>query len=81
MGAFAILLWKLRDRVPPGGLMALYLFGAGLERFLVEFVRRNSDVALGLTQPQLVAVASMVAGAVWWVALWRRGRVSAPATV
>jgi phosphatidylglycerol:prolipoprotein diacylglycerol transferase len=62
MGLFAYLLWRWRDRWPTGTLTAIYLIGAGLERFLVEFVRRNSDVAIGLTQPQLVAVGSIVAG-------------------
>jgi phosphatidylglycerol:prolipoprotein diacylglycerol transferase len=65
MGAFAYLLWRWRDRWQPGTLMAVYLIGAGLERFLVEFVRRNADTALGLTQPQLVAIASIVAGGAW----------------
>ena len=37
----------------PGLLFALYLVLAGAERFLVEFIRRNDDVALGLTQAQL----------------------------
>ena len=79
MGAFAIALWRLRNRFRPGMLCAIYLIGAGLERFLVEFVRRNADAALGLTQPQLVALAMMVVGAVW-IAVLRRGDVAAPAT-
>jgi phosphatidylglycerol:prolipoprotein diacylglycerol transferase len=78
MGAFAILLWRWRDRWRPGTLTAVYLVGAGLERFLVEFVRRNPDVALGLTQPQLVSVAMMLAGGAWLV--FRRGTRAAPAT-
>ena len=41
MGAFALLLWRWRDRWRPGTLMAIYLVGAGLERFLIEFMRRN----------------------------------------
>ena len=65
MGAVAFVLWRLRDRFRPGILFALYLVTAGLERFLVEFVRRNDDVALGLTQAQLVSVAMIVAGLVW----------------
>ena len=77
MGLFALFLWRIRDRVRPGGLMAIYLVGAGLERFLIEFVRRNSDVALGLTQPQWVAAASMLAGGLWLLALYRRGGVRA----
>jgi phosphatidylglycerol:prolipoprotein diacylglycerol transferase len=75
MGLFAVFLWRIRNRVRPGGLMAIYLVGAGLERFLVEFVRRNDPVALGLTQPQWVAIASMVAGGLWLLALYRRGGV------
>jgi phosphatidylglycerol:prolipoprotein diacylglycerol transferase len=75
MGLFTVFLWRLRDRVRPGGLMAIYLVGAGLERFLVEFVRRNDAVALGLTQPQWVALGSMLAGGLWLLALYRRGGV------
>ena len=52
--------------------------GSALERFLVEFVRRNPDAAFGLTQPQLVAIVFMLAGGAWLV--FRRGAVTAPAT-
>ena len=41
MGLIAWWLWTLRDRVRPGVLLALWLVLAGLERFLVEFLRRN----------------------------------------
>ena len=34
-------------------IFALYLVLSGLERFLVEFIRRNSEVLAGLTAPQL----------------------------
>ena len=40
MGLLALLLWRYRDRVRPGILFAWFVL-AGLERFLVEFVRRN----------------------------------------
>ena len=59
------MLWRLRDRFTNGMLFALYLLLAGTERFLVEFIRRNGDVALGLTQAQLVSLAMMIAGGVW----------------
>ena len=49
MGLGAWLLWQLRDRFRTGVLFAIYLVYAGAERFLVEFLRRNDDVALGLT--------------------------------
>jgi phosphatidylglycerol---prolipoprotein diacylglyceryl transferase len=58
---FAVL-WRLRTRMAPVRLFALYLVLAGAERFLIEFIRRNEHVLLGLTQPQLFAAAMVVAG-------------------
>jgi phosphatidylglycerol:prolipoprotein diacylglycerol transferase len=58
-------LWRHRYSWQPGTLFALYLVLAGLERFLVEFIRRNDDVVAGLTQPQLISLAMMIAGGVW----------------
>jgi phosphatidylglycerol---prolipoprotein diacylglyceryl transferase len=78
MGGFALLLWRWRNRWSPGTLSAIYLIGTGLERLLVEFVRRNADVFVGLTQPQLVSVAMMLVGGAWLVYL-RRAQ-AAPAT-
>jgi phosphatidylglycerol---prolipoprotein diacylglyceryl transferase len=78
MCLLAYVLWKLRDRVRPGVIFALYLFFSGLERFLVEFVRRNSEVFVGLTAAQLESVVSMVAGGVWLVVMARRGGLSLP---
>src|SRR3954447_8273880 len=59
MGLVALLLWRLRDRLRPGVLFGLYLMIAGIERFLVEFIRRNEDVVAGLTQPQLISLAML----------------------
>jgi phosphatidylglycerol:prolipoprotein diacylglycerol transferase len=70
-------LWKLRDRVRPGVIFALYLFGSGLERFLVEFIRRNSEVFAGLTSPQLESVAAMIVGLAWLATMVRRGGTAA----
>ncbi len=75
MGLAALVLWRLRDRFAPGRLFALYLVLAGVERFLVEFLRRNTDVALGLTLAQLMSLAMLVAGAAW---LARSPRLSTP---
>lgn len=71
LGLVALALWRLRGRLAPGAVFALYLVAVGLERLLVEFIRRNDDVALGLTFAQLVSVALMAAGAAWLVQ--RRG--------
>src|SRR5439155_26460930 len=43
MGLVAWALWRARDAVRPGVLFAFYLVLSGLERFLVEFIRRNDD--------------------------------------
>jgi phosphatidylglycerol---prolipoprotein diacylglyceryl transferase len=79
MGLGAWVLWQLRDRFRAGVLFALYLLYAGAERFLIEFVRRNEDAALGLTTAQLESLAMMLAGAVWiCVARRRYGTLSRP---
>src|SRR5215208_5335768 len=62
MGAVAVLLWRLRDRYRTGVLFALYLVFAGIERFLVEFIRRNEEIVAGLTQPQLISLALLALG-------------------
>ena len=72
MGLGAWILWRLRDRVRAGVLFALYLLYAGAERFLVEFLRRNEEVALGLTAAQLESLAMMAAGAIWVAVVVRR---------
>lgn len=65
MGIIALVLWRLRDRLRPGLLFALWLVLTGLERLLVEFVRRNDPVLAGLTLPQLLSIAMIAAGAIW----------------
>jgi phosphatidylglycerol:prolipoprotein diacylglycerol transferase len=75
MGIVALVLWRLRDRVRPGVLFALWLVLAGLERFLIEFVRRNEPLAIGLTLAQFISIAMVAAGAVW-LARMRGSRVA-----
>lgn len=70
MGLVAYGLWRLRDRVQSGMLFAIYLGAAGVERFLVEFVRRNDAVAGGLTAAQLESLFMIIAGATF--AAWLR---------
>lgn len=72
MGLIAWLLWTWRDRVRPGVLFALYLVLSGLERFLVEFIRRNDEVLAGLTAPQLQSIALVLAGTAWLALAARR---------
>jgi phosphatidylglycerol---prolipoprotein diacylglyceryl transferase len=65
MCLLAYLLWQLRDRLRPGVICALYMVFSGLERFLVEFIRRNKEVFIGLTAPQLESIVLLVVGAIW----------------
>ena len=81
MGLGAWILWQLRDRVRTGILFAIYLVYAGAERFLVEFLRRNTETVLGLTTAQLESLAMMAAGAIWIAVVARRhGGISRPST-
>ena len=63
--AIAAFLWPRRRDHPPGSLFAVYLVLAGVERFLVEFVRRNRDVVAGLTAAQLISLGLIAAGVAW----------------
>jgi phosphatidylglycerol:prolipoprotein diacylglycerol transferase len=69
----AYVLWQLRDRVRPGAVFALYLVLSGLERFLVEFVRRNNEAIAGLTAPQVESVALLLIGLAWLGLMARAG--------
>ncbi len=80
MGLVAWLLWRFRDTFRPGTIFGFYLAAAGTERFLVEFVRRNEDAALGLTSAQLTSLGLLLAGLVWLALDLRKpGGLQAPA--
>jgi phosphatidylglycerol:prolipoprotein diacylglycerol transferase len=81
MGLVAWWLWRMRDRFRPGALFAFYLLLSGTERLLVEFVRRNHRVILGLTAPQLESILLMVVGAAWLVWMERNGGIRKKSTV
>ena len=75
MGFVAWWLWRMRDEFRPGALFAFYLVLSGTERLLVEFVRRNHRIWLGLTGPQLESIALMILGGVWLLLLLRGGGI------
>lgn len=74
MGLVALLLWQLRDRFRPGALFGLYLVLAGVERLLIELIRRTDPVLAGLTPAQLFSLA-MIAGGALLLARLRGGPV------
>lgn len=65
LGLGAFVLWRLRNRFRPGILFALFMLWAGTARLLVEFLRTNTDVALGLTAAQLISVGLIIGGLAW----------------
>ena len=79
MGLFAFVLWSLRDRFRPGVLFGFYLVGAGIERFLVEFARRNDEVVGFMTAAQVESIAMVALGVVWLLVMRSRngGRLRA----
>jgi phosphatidylglycerol:prolipoprotein diacylglycerol transferase len=70
---FAVL-WRWRTLARgTGWLFGAYLVMAGVERFLVEFLRAKDDRFLGgLTYAQGMSVLLIVAGAITWNALAKR---------
>jgi phosphatidylglycerol:prolipoprotein diacylglycerol transferase len=74
-------LWRRGAKArPTGEILGEYLVLAGMARFLVEFIRRNPKIWLGLSNAQLASAASVIAGAALIVWVSRRGVVaSSPA--
>jgi phosphatidylglycerol:prolipoprotein diacylglycerol transferase len=73
---FVLLVWVISPRMRRvGGLMFAYMILAGIERFLVEFVRTNKPVLLGLTQQQWISIGLVIVGilGVWWTQYRQRG--------
>ena len=70
-GVIAVLLWRAGRRVAPAAVFGLYLVLSGMARFMVEFLRINDPVVLGLTQPQLWSLVSMMVGALLVARTWR----------
>jgi len=66
-------LWRLRGRHAPGWLFMLWLMLAGVERFLVEFLRAKDDRFFGaLTLAQVISLAVVAVGVVGVARISRR---------
>jgi phosphatidylglycerol:prolipoprotein diacylglycerol transferase len=76
LAIFALLAWVIGPRFKrEGPLMFVYAILAGIERLLVEFIRTNEPVALGLTQQQWIAIAMVVVGIAGAWCFGTRGRL------
>jgi phosphatidylglycerol:prolipoprotein diacylglycerol transferase len=63
-----LILWRYRDhKHAEGWLFGLYCVLAGIERFIIEFVRAKDDRFFvgGLTSAQLIAIVFACAGGIW----------------
>lgn len=67
-------LWRRGSKPrPTGELVGEYLILTGLARFLVEFIRRNPKILIGLSNAQLASLGSVAVGVILvWVAVSRR---------
>jgi phosphatidylglycerol:prolipoprotein diacylglycerol transferase len=65
MGLVTWWLWRRRDRVRPGSLFALWALLSGIERFLIEFIRRNDDVVGSFSTAQFVSLLLIAGGGGW----------------
>ena len=78
MGVVALVLWRLRGRLKPGALFALWAVCAGFERIIVELIRRNEVWVAGLTQPQVWSLLLIGGGAAWLYVNSREGGLMLP---
>jgi phosphatidylglycerol:prolipoprotein diacylglycerol transferase len=68
-----IILWKLRkNEYIDGKIFMIYLLLSGMSRFLIEFIRINPRIVLGLTEAQVIACIMMAVAAMSLLALSRR---------
>ena len=73
---FALLVWVISPQFKrEGALMFVYAILAGIERFLVEFIRTNKPVLLGLTKQQWIAIGMIIVGIVFTWYFGTRGRL------
>lgn len=68
------ILWKRgAERRPIGDLTGYYLLLSGFARFLVEFIRINPRIFLGMSNAQMASIGSMIAGVILILTARRRG--------
>jgi phosphatidylglycerol---prolipoprotein diacylglyceryl transferase len=61
------LLWSIRKKTTPTGkLFMAYLMLAGIERFIIEFLRPNPRIVYGLSEAQLFSLVLIALGLFGW---------------
>ncbi|NIP39437.1 MAG: prolipoprotein diacylglyceryl transferase [Candidatus Dadabacteria bacterium] len=71
LGIIFFILWKLRKKSRPDGwLFSMFIILAGIERFLIEFIRNTTQSPIeGLSVAQLIAVGLIALGIIKVVSL------------
>jgi phosphatidylglycerol---prolipoprotein diacylglyceryl transferase len=60
-------LWSIRKKTTQTGkLFMIYLMLAGMERFIIEFLRPNPRFILGLSEAQLISLVIIALGFIGW---------------
>jgi len=72
------ILWRLRNRVRPGVLFFVYIFGYSVSQLIVFFWRDNEIVFLGLKQAQVTAIVVMIVAAVVFLWFMKRRAIKRP---
>ncbi len=68
------LLWRIRNRVRPGILFFVYIFGYSVGQIVVFTWRDNEVVLLGLKQAQITAAAVLIAAGITFLVFLRQPR-------
>lgn len=73
-------LWRLRKLDwKSGRLFGVYLIFSGLFRFLVEFIRLNPHIFLGLSEAQVISIILSIIGIIFWITL--KGNQEVPLSI
>jgi len=68
-----VILWNLRKKLTlDGQIFSLYLIMTGTARFLVEFLRINPRIFLGLSEAQLISIGIIIIGIIGSITLNQR---------
>jgi phosphatidylglycerol:prolipoprotein diacylglycerol transferase len=71
---FVFLLNMRKREMPIGKLFFIYLILNGVARFMVEFIRKNPEMMLGLTQAQVLAILFVLTGVAGWILVDMKAR-------
>jgi len=70
-----VFLWSIRKKIDkPGMMISAYLLLAGIERFLIEQIRVNTEYNIlgGITQAEIIATILIILGATGLVYFWKK---------